>query len=47
MLVVCWAQKVVQVRVLRSIAVAFSFSFDEFLERFGGAGVLVESAEEN
>ena len=47
MLVVCWAQKVVQVRVLRSIAVAFSFSFDEFLEQFGGAGVLVESAEEN
>lgn len=35
MLVVCWEEQVVEVRVLRSIAVAFSFSFDEFLARFG------------
>lgn len=43
MLVVCWKERRVEMRVLRSSNVAFAFSFEEFLSRFGGSVTLLRA----
>lgn len=40
MLVVCWGERVVQVRELYSTRVIYEFTFGDFLSNFGGAAVL-------
>lgn len=47
MLVVCWEERVVQTRELRSTRVIYEFSFEEFLDQFMSLGAFIEALQEN